>query len=150
MTHGPLCTAPSFNGQPFGTELNHAPEAVRRPVTMAHPVSYDATPETFDALVLQPRNELVVVDFWGPGCPNCDIYAAAEPSLLAELDGAPMRVVKVNAYAHEELATRFGLFGIPTFLLFLDGKRIGKMSQYNGRGFWLGVIREHLPQTLST
>lgn len=112
---------------------------------MSHPVSYDATAETFEALVLEPRGELVVVDFWGPGCPNCDIYAAAEPALLSELEGARMRVVKVNAYEHEELARRFGLFGIPTFLLFRDGKLLGKMSQYYGREYWLGVIRDHLP-----
>ena len=112
---------------------------------MAHPPSYDATPESFDTLVLEPRGELVVVDFWGEGCPNCDVYAEAEPSLLGELEGAPLRVVKVNAYQHEELARRFGLFGIPTFLLFRDGKLLGKMSQYYGREYWLGVVREHLP-----
>ena len=113
---------------------------------MAHPATYQATTENFDALVLQPRGELVVVDFWGEGCPNCDVYAAAEPSLLSELEGAPLRVVKVNAYEQEELARRFGLFGIPTFLLFRDGKLLGKMSQYYGREYWLGVIRDHLPQ----
>ncbi len=112
---------------------------------MAHPATYEATPETFDALVLQPQGELVVVDFWGEGCPNCEVYAAAEPSLLSELEGAPLRVVKVNAYQHEALALRFGLFGIPTFLLFRDGKLLGKMSQYYGREYWLGVVREHLP-----
>ncbi|NNC22253.1 thioredoxin family protein [Corallococcus exiguus] len=112
---------------------------------MAHPVSTEATTETFDSLVMEPRDELVVVDFWGPGCPNCDIYAAAEPELLKELDGAPMRVVKVNAYEHEALATRFGLYGIPTFLLFRDGKLLGKMSQYYGKPYFLGVIRDHLP-----
>lgn len=117
-----------------------------RQEAMAHPVSYEGTAETFDQLVLEPKGELVVVDFWGPGCPNCDIYAAAEPALLSELDGARMRVVKVNAYEHEELARRYGLFGIPTFLLFKDGKLIGKMSQYYGKEYWLGVIRDHLPK----
>lgn len=113
---------------------------------MAHPATYEATPATFDALVLEPRGELVVVDFWGTGCPNCEVYAAAEPSLLAELQGAALRVVKVDAYTHEELARRFGIFGIPTFLLFRDGKLLGKMSQYYGREYWLGVIRDHLPR----
>ena len=117
-----------------------------RQEAMAHPVSYEGTAENFDQLVMEPRGELVVVDFWGDGCPNCDIYAAAEPMLLSELDGARMRVVKVNAYVHEELARRFGLFGIPTFLLFRDGKLIGKMSQYYGKEYWLGVIRDHLPK----
>jgi len=112
----------------------------------AFPASYVATPENFDALVMEPWNELVVVDFWGPGCPNCEVFAAAEPLLLEALRGARMRVVKVNAYAHESLARRFALFGIPTFLLFKDGKRIGKMSQYHGREYWLGVVRDHLPE----
>ncbi|MBU8897960.1 thioredoxin family protein [Corallococcus sp. M34] len=113
---------------------------------MALPARFDATTETFDRLVLEPRDELVVVDFWGDGCPNCDIYAEAEPELLAELDGARMRVVQVNAYQEEELARRFGLFGIPTFLLFKDGTLLGKMSQYYGKAYWLGVIRDHLPK----
>ncbi len=116
-----------------------------RQEAMAHPVSYEGTAENFDQLVMEPKGELVVVDFWGDGCPNCDIYAAAEPLLLSELDGARMRVVKVNAYQYEDLAKRFGLFGIPTFLLFRDGKLIGKMSQYYGKEYWLGVIRDHLP-----
>ncbi len=105
----------------------------------------DATPDTFDALVLEPRGVLVVVDFWGEGCPNCEVYAAAEPELLAALGDAPVRVVRVDAYTHDDLARRFGLFGIPTFLLFRDGKLLGKMSQYYGREYWLGVVREHLP-----
>ncbi len=120
-------------------------ETVRQE-TMAHPVSYEGTSENFDQLVLEPKDELVVVDFWGDGCPNCEIYAAAEPALLAELDGAPMRVVKVNAYQYEDLAKRFGLFGIPTFLLFRGGKLLGKMSQYYGKEYWLGVVRDHLPK----
>lgn len=126
-------------------ELKGWEEAVRQDA-MAHPVSYEGNAENFDQLVLEPRGELVVVDFWGPGCPNCDIYAAAEPALLSELDGARMRVVKVNAYEHEELARRYGLFGIPTFLLFKEGKLIGKMSQYYGKEYWLGVVRDHLPK----
>lgn len=105
----------------------------------------DATPETFDALLASGRGELVVVDFWGPQCPNCEAFAAAAPALLDALGDAPVRLVKVNAYRHEELARRFGLVGIPTFLLFRDGKMIGRMSQYYGREYWLGVIREHLP-----
>lgn len=106
---------------------------------------YDATADTFDELVLTPRDELVVVDFWGPGCPNCEVFAEAAPGLLTELGDALVRIVKVNAYEHESLAHRFALFGIPTFLLFRDGKLLGRMSQYYGREYWLNVIRERLP-----
>ena len=106
---------------------------------------FEATADTFDALVLEPQDTLVVVDFWGEGCPNCDVFAAAKPELLEALEGAPVRVVTVNAYVHEALARRFGLYGIPTFLLFRDGRLLGKMSQYHGKEYWLGVVREHLP-----
>ena len=109
------------------------------------PSIVDATPSNFDDLVFNVRGALVVVDFWGPGCPNCDVFAADAPSLLAELPSQKVRVVKVNAYEHPDLARRFALFGIPTFLLVKDGKLLGKMSQYYGREYWLGVIRDHLP-----
>lgn len=105
----------------------------------------DATPEDFDALVFAPRGVLVLVDFWGPDCPNCEAFAREAPALLEALAHDAVRVVRVNAYAHFELARRFGLYGIPTFLLVRDGKLLGKMSQYHGRDCFLAVVREHLP-----
>lgn len=105
----------------------------------------EATPETFDEVVLGARGELVVVEFWGPSCPNCEAFAQAEPGLVAALAGARWRFVKVDAYAHDGLARRFGLYGIPAFLLFLDGKLLGKMSRFTSREHWLAVVRERLP-----
>lgn len=111
----------------------------------ASPPIEDATGDTFDALVLAPRGELVVVDFWGRDCPNCEVFARDAPALLAQLDGEPVRVVKVDAYTHDDLARRFALVGVPTFLLVRDGKVLGRMSRYQGRAYWLAVVREHLP-----
>ena len=115
------------------------------PDPTGHPALLDATSESFDALVFAPRGELVVVDFWGAGCPNCEVFARDAPALLAELAGEAVRVVKVDARAHDDVARRFGLYGIPTFLLVRDGKLLGRMSQYHGRAYWLAVVREHLP-----
>lgn len=107
--------------------------------------TWDATPETFDALVLAPRGELVLVDFWGTDCPNCDAFAADVPALIDALGDVPLRIVRVDAYTHTSLANRYGLYGVPTFLLVRDGRLIGKMSQYYGKQYWLGVLRENLP-----
>lgn len=104
-----------------------------------------ATPETFDALALEPRGLLVVVDFWGTDCPNCEAFAREAPALLEALEGTAVRILKVDAYAHPDLARRFGLHGVPTFVLIRDGRVLGRMSGYRGRDFWLSVIREHLP-----
>lgn len=106
---------------------------------------FDATGEDFDELVFEPRGELVVVDFWAPRCPNCEVFAEEAPSLMTELEDHPVRVVKCNAYDNPALARRFGLFGVPTFVLVRDGEVLGKMSRYHGREYWLAVIYENLP-----
>ena len=99
------------------------------------------TPDTFDALIATGENELVVVYFWGPECPNCEVFARDLPDLLESLP-ANTRVVKVNAYEHPELARRYALFGIPGFVLYRGGKKLGMMRQYYGREYWKTVVAE--------
>jgi thioredoxin 1 len=102
------------------------------------------TPDSFDAQIGQPG--LVVAYFWGPECPNCEVFARDLPVLLEELPTG-VKVVKTNAYEHPELARRFGLFGIPAFILFRDGKKLGMMRQYYGRDYWSAVIAENVQAT---
>lgn len=101
-----------------------------------------ATPETFHQLIAAPEGELVVVYFWGPDCPNCELFAKDLPTLLTEIPQQGVRLVKVNAYEHTELARDFALFGIPAFVLFKNGKKLGMMRQYYGREYWKTVIIE--------
>lgn len=98
------------------------------------------TPENLDGLV-ETGDGLVVVYFWGPQCPNCEVFARDLPALLEALP-ANVTVVKTNAYEHPELARRFALFGIPGFVLFKGGKKLGMMRQYYGREYWQAVIDE--------
>jgi thioredoxin 1 len=100
-----------------------------------------ATPDTFDAQTQRGDGELVVTYFWGPDCPNCEVFAADLPQLLEGLPGN-VRLVKVNAYEHTELAQRFGIFGIPSFVLFRGGKKLGMMREYYGREYWTAVVEE--------
>ena len=99
-----------------------------------------ATPDTFDGLIASP-GPLVVAYFWGPDCPNCDVFAKDLPGLLAQVPPG-VRLLKVNAYEHVELARRFALFGIPAFVLFKDGHKLGMMRQYHGREYWSRVVAE--------
>ncbi len=101
-----------------------------------------ATPETFDGLLQAPEGTLVVVYFWGPECPNCDVFARDLPGLLEELPPERVRLVKVNAYEHPDLARRFAIFGIPAFVLFRAGRKLGMMRQYHGRAYWKAVVTE--------
>lgn len=106
----------------------------------------EADHDRIDAELQAAHGDLVVVEFWGPGCPNCDLFEAELPRLLESLRGERVRFVRLNAYAHPDVATRFGLFGIPAFHLYRDGRRLGRMSEYRGRDYFLGVVRDHLPR----
>jgi thioredoxin 1 len=99
------------------------------------------TPETFDAQVSAPADQLIVAYFWGPQCPNCEVFARDLPALLETLP-PNVTLVKTNAYEHPELARRFAIFGIPSFVLFKGGKKLGMMRQYYGRQYWQAVVDE--------
>jgi thioredoxin 1 len=111
---------------------------------MPLPILDITSPAELDRLTAEAGDDLIIIDFYGPDCPNCEVFAADAPSLLEDLDGLPIRILKIDAYQHTALARRFALFGVPTFILLRRGKVLGKMSQYHGRSFWLTVIREQL------
>lgn len=62
-----------------------------------------------------------VVDFWAPWCGPCRMVAPILEELAAEL-GEKVRFVKVNVDENQELASRFGVRGIPTLLFVKDGE----------------------------
>ncbi len=107
------------------------------------------TPETFDAQVAAPASQLVVAYFWGPQCPNCEVFARDLPELLEALP-ANVTLVKTNAYQHPELARRFAIFGIPSFVLFKGSKKLGMMRQYHGREYWKAVVDEKAAEGVAT
>jgi thioredoxin 1 len=103
-------------------------------------------PAGLDALLEREKDALVVVYMWGPDCPNCDFFAKRLPLLWPELEGERVVLAKIDVYEYPEVARRHAVFGIPHFLLFRGGRRLGKMSEFRGDAFWLSVIRENLPE----
>lgn len=100
----------------------------------------------FEAARTGARGTLVLTYFWGPECPNCEVFLAEWPKVAPLLPDAAEGLVllKLNAYDFPEAATRFGLFGIPAFLFFHQGQLLGKMSEYRGARFFASVVREQL------
>jgi hypothetical protein len=58
----------------------------------------------------------------------------------------------VNTYEDFDLGTRFGLHGIPTFLFFYRGKKLGRISPFPGIDAFIEtlqkLIEKHLPHSL--
>ncbi len=102
----------------------------------------DVTPEELDALLANPTERLLLLYLWGPDCPNCEIFKRSWPTLLPQLDDLPVDFITLDAYQYPEIARRYAVYGIPHFLLFKNGKKLGKMSEFKGEAFWLAVVRE--------
>jgi thioredoxin 1 len=105
---------------------------------MAEKLSY-ASPEEFE-------NELIastipcLVDFYADWCGPCRMLAPEIEELKKEY-GDRLTVMKVNTDLHPDLATHFGVRGIPTVILFANGK-----AQWHKVGFKRGFLRKKIAE----
>ncbi|MGM0583676.1 MAG: thioredoxin [Pseudomonadota bacterium] len=63
----------------------------------------------------------VVVDFWAEWCGPCKQIGPALEELSSEL-GDKVKIVKLNVDENPNAASRYGVRGIPTLLVFKDGQ----------------------------
>jgi thioredoxin 1 len=66
-------------------------------------------------------NGPVVVDFWAEWCGPCKQIGPSLEEISEEL-GAQVTVVKLNIDENPSTPARYGVRGIPTLMLFRDGK----------------------------
>ena len=67
----------------------------------------------------------VLVDFWAPWCGPCKMIAPALEELAVELAGQ-VRIAKVNVDDHPEIAAPLYIQGIPTMILYRNGKELDR------------------------
>ncbi len=66
------------------------------------------------------------VDFWAPWCGPCKKMAPVLESVASGYPGR-VKVVKVNSDRNQALAARYGIQGIPTLILFRDGREVDRL-----------------------
>lgn len=68
----------------------------------------------------------ILVDFWAEWCGPCRMVTPVLEALATEMEGK-VRVAKVNVDKEQELALKYQVQSIPTFLLFKDGEVVDRM-----------------------
>src|SRR4029453_7989630 len=85
-----------------------------------HMATKTVTDASFDTDVLNAAGP-VLVDFWAEWCGACRMIAPALEEISHELDGK-VTVAKLNIDDNPDAPAKYGVRGIPTMILFKDGK----------------------------
>jgi thioredoxin 1 len=82
------------------------------------------TASSFEATVLQASGP-IVAEFMSYGCAHC---RTIEPVVLevAKALEQKERIVRVNVGIDQDLASSYSVAGTPTFVMFLNGREVGR------------------------
>lgn len=97
--------------------------------------------DNFEEEVLQ-ADKLVLVDFWADWCNPCQMVAPVVEKLDDNFDD--LKVAKLNVDQNNQIASKYGINGIPALLLFKDGEKIEKMVGVKPYQEYEKVIKQQL------
>ncbi|MBN1774643.1 MAG: thioredoxin family protein [Deltaproteobacteria bacterium] len=95
------------------------------------PLIVKADDRTFTALIA-PGKLPVLVDFSASWCGPCQALAKVLPD-VAKKFARKLRVVRLDVDESPKTADRFAIEGVPTLLLFQDGKLVGASEGFGTR-----------------
>lgn len=73
------------------------------------------------------RGGEVVVDFWADWCGPCKMFGPVFSQVaMKKAEGASF--VKVDTEANQQLMSKLGIRGIPTVVVFRNGREVGRQS----------------------
>ncbi|WP_024768169.1 thioredoxin [Aquimarina macrocephali] len=84
----------------------------------------------------------VLVDFFADWCGPCKMLAPILKEVKDEL-GDTIKIVKIDVDKNQPLASKYQVRGVPTMILFKEGKQLWRQSGVLQKNDLLGVINSH-------
>jgi thioredoxin 1 len=100
------------------------------------------TDSTFEKVVLGAEQP-VLVDFWAEWCGPCKMIAPVLEDLATELDGK-LTIGELDVDDNQNTAMAYGIFSIPTLLLFKDGEPVERIVGYQPKPQLMNRLKAHL------
>jgi thioredoxin 1 len=88
----------------------------------------------------QIKDGVVLVDFWAAWCMPCKVLAPVINEIADETNGVA-KIGKLNVDEQREIASRFSVRGIPTLILFKNGKEFNRFVGVKTKAFYLKQIQ---------
>lgn len=84
----------------------------------------------------------VLIDFFATWCGPCKTLAPILEEVKGEL-GESVKIVKIDVDQNEALAGKYQVRGVPTLLLFKDGKQLWRQSGVPSKSELVSLINSH-------
>ncbi|MBU2906215.1 thioredoxin [Arenibacter algicola] len=85
----------------------------------------------------------VLVDFHADWCGPCKMLAPILKQVKEEMGNA-LKIVKIDVDKNQSLASTYQVRGVPTMLLFKNGKQVWRQSGVLQKNDILHVVKQHI------
>ena len=83
----------------------------------------------------------VLVDFWATWCGPCKMMAPVVEELAKEVTDNNVKIGKIDVDENPDLAVKYGIMSIPTFIVFENGKATQTLIGMKDKNTLLNIVK---------